>query len=94
LPVQPLLQKYSCSFLTQITGLFLAIPSQTRAARDRHERGAGCGGRGCAIDEQRSSGRRSRVVLAPRCWRQVARKFLRSDGGKKAGHRGELEGNR
>jgi hypothetical protein len=32
---------------------------------------AGCGGRGRAIDEQRQRGRRSRVVLMPRCWRQV-----------------------
>jgi hypothetical protein len=39
-------------------------------------------------------GRRSRVVLAPRCWRQVReRRFprLASDGGKRAGHQGELE---
>src|SRR5260370_13180638 len=33
--------------------------------------------------------RRSRVVLTPRCWRQVARKYPRGDGGKQAGHRGE-----
>jgi hypothetical protein len=33
-------------------------------------------------------GRRRRVVLAPRCWRQVLRRDPRSDGGKKAGHRG------
>src|ERR1700726_1315255 len=46
-------------------------------------------------------GRRSRVVLAPRCWRQVLRRCIRpnrvvgcivnpkGDGGKQAGHRGE-----
>ena len=39
--------------------------------RDRHGRWAGCGGRGGAIDERRSSGRRSRVVLTPRRWCQV-----------------------
>ena len=33
--------------------------------------GAGCGGRGGAFDEQRQCGRRSRVVLTPRRWRQV-----------------------
>ncbi len=44
------------------------------AARDRHERGAGCGGREGALDEQRRCGRRSRVVLTPRCWRQVCEK--------------------
>src|SRR5947209_4177278 len=44
-------------------------------------------------DERGLSVRRSRVVLTPRCWRQVLRKLtlLRGDGGKKAGHRGELE---
>jgi hypothetical protein len=40
---------------------------------------------------QAARGRRSRVVLAPRCWRQVSRIYPRSDGGKKAGHRGERE---
>src|SRR5256885_2549387 len=29
-------------------------------------------------DEQHGSGRRSRVVLTPRCWRQVARGFSRT----------------
>src|SRR5437879_2593048 len=35
--------------------------------------------------------RRSRVVLTPRCWRQVLRRvlLLRNDGGKRAVHRGE-----
>ena len=35
--------------------------------------------------------RRSRVVLAPRCWRQVLKKLALpgGDGGNKAGHRGE-----
>src|ERR1700753_4391615 len=31
----------------------------------------GCDGRGCAFDEGRQSGGRSRVVLTPRRWRQV-----------------------
>jgi hypothetical protein len=48
-------------------------------------------GRGGAIDERRSSGRRSRVVLTPRCWRQVDGGDSVSDGGKKAGHREERE---
>ena len=33
--------------------------------------GMGCGGRGGAFDEQRQGGRRSRVVLTPRRWRQA-----------------------
>ena len=40
-------------------------------------------------DERRSSVRRNRVVLAPRCWRQAWRSYPRSDGGNKAGHREE-----
>jgi hypothetical protein len=35
------------------------------------------------------SGRRSRVVLTPRRWRQVVWSDPRGDGGNKAGHRGE-----
>jgi hypothetical protein len=45
LPVQPHLQKYSVSGLTQITSISLAVPpTEGRIAR-RHERGTGCGGR-------------------------------------------------
>jgi hypothetical protein len=38
--------------------------------------GVGCGGRGGAFDEQRQRVRRRRVVLTPRCWRQVAWKIF------------------
>ena len=42
------------------------------AARDRHGRGTGCGGRGrCQKTNDMACGRRSRVVLTPRRWRQV-----------------------
>src|SRR5213595_822776 len=33
--------------------------------------------------------RRSRVVLTPRCWRQVGGRYPAGDGGKRAVHRGE-----
>ena len=46
--------------------------------------GTGCGGRGGAFDERRQGGRRSRVVLTPRRWRQASRKYPRGDGDKKA----------
>jgi hypothetical protein len=61
------------------------------AARDRHETRGGMrwtwlcrqtNGAGCV--------RQKRVVLTPRCRRQVARSNSRGDGGKQAGHRGEL----
>src|ERR1700737_3611308 len=39
---------------------------------------------GVTTDERGSSGRRSRVVLAPRCWAKLCGDDLRSDGGKKA----------
>ena len=76
-PVQSHFKKYSASPLTQITSISPAVLSHRGAARDRHGRGAGCGGRGCAADERRKSGRRSRVVLTPRCWRQVCEKKRR-----------------
>ena len=40
-------------------------------------------------DERRICVRRSRVVPAPRCWRQALRVIPRGDGGKKAGHQEE-----
>src|SRR5213594_5095419 len=43
-----------------------------------------------ATDVCGSSVRRSRVVLTPRCWRQVGGKCPAGDGGKRAVHRGEL----
>src|SRR5258708_32834642 len=83
-PVQSSLQKEICSRLPQNT--FRTAPSRpTRGAyRDRHGRGMGCGGRGSAIDEQRLSGRRSRVVLTPRRWCQVGGSDSAGDGGKRA----------
>jgi hypothetical protein len=44
-----------------------------------------------ATDERGCRVRQKRVVLTPRCWRQVCEKqtLLRDDGGKKAGRRGE-----
>jgi len=47
-----------------------------------------------AGDDSARGGRRSRVVLTPRCWRQVSGSYPRSDGGKTAGRRGDHEGSR
>ncbi len=46
---------------------------------------------GGAEDEGASCGRRSRVVLTPRRWRQVGGGNSTGDGGNQAGHRGERE---
>jgi hypothetical protein len=83
-PVQPHLQKDSAFPVGQINSIALPVSSHRGAARDRHGRGAGCGGRGGAIDEQHQSGRRSRVVLTPRRWRQVGGGNSAGDGDKKA----------
>jgi hypothetical protein len=57
IPVQPLLQKYFSSRLTQITSLIRPVPSRQegRIAR-RHERGAGCGGRESVRRARQSQG--------------------------------------
>src|SRR5882672_2406900 len=49
LAVQSHLQKYFRFRLTQITSRTFAIPSHRGAYRDRHGRGAGCGGRGSVL---------------------------------------------
>jgi hypothetical protein len=59
-PVQPLREKYSASFFTQITCLIPAIPPERGAFRDRHERGLGCGGRDSVGREEVVAGRVSR----------------------------------
>jgi hypothetical protein len=59
------------------TAIHQAHPVPIRGAfRDRHGRGMGCGGRDGAFDERRQSGRRSRMVLTPRRWRQVCEMAL------------------
>ena len=51
--VQPRLQKDFGFSEPQIRAICFAVPSHRGATRDRHGRGAGCGGRGCADDERR-----------------------------------------
>ena len=52
-PVQSHFKKYSASPLTQITSISPAVLSPRGAARDRHGRGTGCGGRWQHADERR-----------------------------------------
>ena len=54
------------------------------------KRGAGCGGRGCALTNGADRGRKRRVVLAPRRWCQVREgKLSRVTVAKEPEHRGE-----
>ena len=63
-----------------------------RGACARHGRAVRCGGRGAGAGRaQAARVRRSRVVLTPRCWRQLGGKCPAGDGGKRAVHRGEHE---
>ena len=55
------LQKYFYSGLTQIKSISLTVSSQAGAYRDRHGRGAGCGGRGSV---RRCQGMAGRVDMA------------------------------
>ncbi len=75
--VHPSREKYFAFTETQIRCRVLPSHPGKRGGRDRHERGARCGGRRCAFDEGRRRGRRSRVVPTPRRWCQVAQDLSR-----------------
>ena len=45
-------EKIFCFSEIQIRVIFAPVPSHRGASRDRHGRGAGCGGRGCADNER------------------------------------------
>jgi hypothetical protein len=71
-PVQPHFQKYSGSLQTQITSTSIAIPAHTEGRfAIVTDVGQGCDGRGMSKTNDVARGRRSRVVLTPRRWRQV-----------------------
>ena len=75
LPVVPICRGRALLILPPNQRHISRYPAHSRGAyRDRHGRWAGCGGRGGAFDERRLSGRRRRVVLTPRRWRQVLEK--------------------
>jgi hypothetical protein len=85
-PVQPFSQKYSGSLQTQITCISIAIPAHTEG-RFAIVTDVGCGMRWTRVAPKARAlicGRRSRVVLTPRRWRQVGERNFIDDGGKKA----------
>jgi hypothetical protein len=75
--VKTLLQKYFCFRLTQISSLIRPVLSRKRGVAHVTNVGRDAVDAGGAFDERRRSVRRSRVVLTPRCWRQVCEKKRR-----------------
>ena len=70
----------------QITGIFPRVP-YPHEGRFAIVTDVGCGMRWTLLVRETNaptSGRRSRVVLTPRRWRQALRKYPLGDGGKKA----------
>src|SRR5436305_2008688 len=83
--------KHSARHVGQISGLNPRVsPDKRGGSRSSRTCGEMRWTRWRANDERRRRVRRSRVVLTPRCWRQVPGKLtlLAGDGGNKAGHRG------
>jgi len=68
-PVQPRLQKYFRSRLTQIKSITRAVPPHRGADRDRHGRGVGCGGRGSLGRALAIAGRVEPCERFAACWR-------------------------
>ena len=90
--VKPRNQKYFAFVVRQITGLNPSVSPDKRGVAHVTKRAVGCDGRGCADDERHGCVRRSRVVLAPRRWRQVREnKFSLMTVTRKPDHRGELD---
>jgi hypothetical protein len=84
-PVQPHAQKYFPSRLTQITFTIRAIPSHLRGvSRSSRTRGGMRWTRAALLTRAPACGRRSRVVLTPRRWRQIGGSNSVSDGDNKA----------
>ena len=92
LHVQPPSQKYSgVLFNPNHFYIHLIPPSQEGRFAIVTDVEAGCGGRRRRVDEGAVAGRRSRVVLTPRRWRQVSGGTKPATVARKPGHRGERE---
>jgi hypothetical protein len=90
-PVQIFTQKFFAFLSTQIICVLASSHPSRGAYRDRHGRWVGCGGRERIADERSCCGRRSRVVLTPRCWRYVCELSSQAMVANKPGHQGERE---
>ena len=91
--VKPLAQKYFAGLVLQIRIISRAPVAHMEGRFANRHVTLGAGLRWTLLFSGRLNEgvRRSRVVLAPRCWRQVLGKLtlLRDDGGKQPVHRGE-----
>jgi len=84
-PVKPCLQKYSDFQNAQISRISFSVPflpkGRLAIVTDAERDAVDVDG---ALDERRQSGRRSRVVLTPRGWRQAGGVLSADDGVNKA----------
>src|SRR5262249_36059752 len=98
-PVQPQAQKYCAFHQGQISSFSVAVPLPARG-RFAIVTNVGCGMRWTRWHRKTNDagrGRRSRVVLTPRRWRQVGEDTFRVSlamVARKPGHQEEHEGNR
>ena len=90
-PVQCSLRKYSAFAVGQISDFNWRVSPDERGVRTSRTRGEMRWTRRWRRRAQAARVRRSRVVLTPRCWRQLGGKCPAGDGGKRAVHRGEHE---
>jgi hypothetical protein len=93
-PVKPSIEKYS-AFQNLKSVASIRRPTRQRGG-SRSSRTVRWDAKDAAVSLTSGAGgvRRSRVVLAPRPWRQVAGKAHAATVARKAAHRGEHEGNR
>src|SRR3954469_11310893 len=93
LPVQPHFEKYFSFLATQITTVVRAVSSHQRGvSRSSRTRGGMRWTPMVLLTNSAEGGRRSRVVLTPRRWRQVSGIRSAGDGDNKARSPGRSRG--
>src|SRR5215213_5302207 len=95
LPVQPRFEKYFGFLSRQITTVVRTVSSHQRGvSRSSRTRGGMRWTPMVLLTNSAGRGRRSRVVLTPRRWRQVCGDKPQATVTNKPDHRGDHEGNR
>jgi hypothetical protein len=93
-PVQPDSQKNISSLFSQIKSITRAVSSHVGALAIVTDAGRDAMDADVLLTNSMGCGRRSRVVLTPRRWRQASGKYPAGDGDNKADHREDHGGNR